>query len=180
MNLSVDTQPAKQNMGRKLKQIIVRILAVVGAITLIWHVIFPLLRSGLALNKPDGKQVFISPSGKFKAVLFNWNGGGGFAPYCYNSISVVPVEVSDASADSERYRVYLGSCHAVGGSDYAPNIKWLSGVELEVTYDLTQAVNGVDHVILKGSAASGKVFVIHKNVTSIRNNWDVECKRKAQ
>ncbi len=160
-----ESLPVKGKIGSKLKNIVFGCLAITGVVAVIWHGLFPLLH-----GKSNGHKVFLSPSNKYKAILFNWNGGGGLSPYCYNSISVVPTTVSDDAADNDRYSVYSGGCHAVGDSDYAPTIKWLSGVELEITYNLTQAVHGIDHVALKGSADSGQVFVIHKNIMPYQPN----------
>lgn len=154
-----DPLPAKSKIGGKLKQITFGSLAIIGVMAIVWHGVLPLFH-----EKAYAHKTLLSPSGKYKAVLFNWNGGGGLSPYCYNSISVVPAAVSDDAANHEGFRVYSGGCHAVGDSDYAPTIKWLSDVELEITYDLAQAVHGVSSVGLKGSAASGQVFVIHRNV----------------
>ena len=149
-------------MDRKIikiiRQVIVGSLAIVGVVSIVTHVILPLFR-----EKPYAEKSFLSPSRQYKAVLYNWNGGGGLSPYCINSISVVPSALSDSNASEDSYAVYTGACHAVGDSDYAPAIKWLSDNQLEITFDPTLAARGVNKAILRGYAVSGRIQIIQKS-----------------
>lgn len=148
-------------MSRKtviiFRQVIVGCLAVVGLISIINYAILPRFR-----EKPDVIRTFFSPNQQYKAVLFNWNGGGGISPYCIDSISVVPSALSDSNADNDDYTVYTGACHAVGNNDNAPKIKWLSDKQLEITFDSTLAAQGVNKTILRGYAAKGDIQIVHK------------------
>lgn len=87
-------------------------------------------------------QSFYSPDKRYKAVLFNINGGGGISPYCVNTISVVPSNIPDSIACRPENIVYLADCHSVGiqhtkDSFYHVNdpiIRWISNKELGITF----------------------------------------------
>jgi hypothetical protein len=122
-------------------------------------------------------NIAYSPDGKFKAVLFNENGGGGISPYCFDFISVVPAAVPNPAANQDAYRVYEAGCHTLGFKKSedgqrmmvgAPLIHWSSNSVLEITFDPTMAASGINEFIFRGSGVKGQVQIVHHQF--IENN----------
>lgn len=155
---------------------IVLCLAVVGAIyvsRLAPRVLMTLFPSFAEVGVKDAgvKEAIYSPDGKFKAVLFNENGGGAISPYCFDFISVAPASMPDAATNRDSYRVYSAGCHSLGFVHSpgeppflvgAPLVRWNSNSVLEITFDPTMAASGIKEFILRGWDVAGQIRVVHR------------------
>jgi len=88
-----------------------------------------------------------SPDGVYKAVIFYQNGGGAGASYCFDSVTVVPTDLPDAQAWNTR-EVFSASCT----DDLLHRVVWTSTRQLQITFDPSLAVQGIDAVTLRGHA----------------------------
>jgi hypothetical protein len=86
-----------------------------------------------------------SPDGVYKAVVFNTTGGGGGWGYCFDAVSVVPTP--DDKAWDVRH-VFDAACD----DDLLSRVVWTSPRHLQITFNPTQAVQGIDAVTLRGYA----------------------------
>lgn len=88
-----------------------------------------------------------SLDGAYKAVVFYSDGGGAGSSYCFDTVSVVPTQVTDKDAWDER-DVFSAGC----AGDLLSNIVWISPRHLQITFNPTLAVQGIDSVTLRGNA----------------------------
>jgi hypothetical protein len=152
----------------RIRQITIKALAIIGTLTLIALLARFAMASWIA-SKYDLVAVVYSPDKTYKAILFNKKRGmpdGYVNPLCFNTVSVVPVAIENDAAKSEQYLVYRGGCHSLGLSGgprlEPPQIKWLSGKELEITFNPTTATADVAKVELSGHDASSYVTLQYK------------------
>ncbi len=154
-----------------LRQKIVITLAVIGAGFIISLTIPRVLNALFHKEDAEVLKVVYSPNKKYKAVLFNENGGGAISPYCFDFISVVPASMADSAANQDSYSVYSGSCHSLGfvyqkglppHLENAPLLSWSSDSMLEITFDPTEAAVGIKELIFRGWADSGHIRVVHR------------------
>jgi hypothetical protein len=117
-----------------------------------------------------GKPLY-SPDQKYKAILFSENGGGAISPYCFDYVSVAPASLETAKANKRAFHVYEGSCHSLGFLERkdkppvlesAPLIKWVSSSELEITFDRTQASQGINKFLFVSQANEGHIRVTER------------------
>jgi hypothetical protein len=147
-------------------------LAIIGALYIASLIVPRVLRPSPKPVKEDSvRNIVYSPDGKFKAVLFNENGGGGISPYCFDFISVVPASVPNPTANQDSYRVYEASCHTLGFMKSqdgrrmmvgAPLIHWSSNSVLEITFDPKMAASGINNFIFRVWAVKGQVQIVHR------------------
>jgi hypothetical protein len=148
-----------EKMGRasvclSFKRSGVALLALVGAAMILWNVpsfLHVMYRSTMP-SGTDVRSSLASPDHRYKAVVFNANGGGGFSPYCIDTVTVVPFETPDKMAWGDNNMVFESDC--AGFED----IRWKSNDELELSFNATLAASGnIAAVTLKGYADSGKI-----------------------
>lgn len=145
-----------------LRGILVGILAAIGALALIVLGLIWFVPSLLSKTMPDGASVvgsFLSPDRKYKAVVFNENGGGGFAPYCFDFVSVAPEAIADRDAWPEHFKVFTAACGSLMWAHWGDDIKWKSANALQITFDPTVGARGTK-MTLKGQSADGKVSIM--------------------
>lgn len=148
------------------RRIIVGCLATIGAFALL--VPFYLYSCGFMSVGMDymGSAIY-SPDKKYKAILFNVNGGGGISPYCMDAIAVAPASIADKAANAKRYVVYRGGCckfrdYKTNSSENCPVIRWLSNNGLQITFSAIDTATGIGEMMLKGHDHSGRVMMVYK------------------
>jgi hypothetical protein len=155
----------------RLRRFATAVFAIIGALCVAILAI-PRVLSFVWPHDADARVIKVvhSPDRKYKAVLFNDNGGGAFAPYCFDFVYVVPVSVADASANRDTYLVYSGSCHPLEFQSQAaspryvnaPQLRWSSNSQLEIAFDPTLAAQGIKELTFRALAAEGKVRIAHR------------------
>jgi hypothetical protein len=170
MTPDTHTPTKSAGSGSRLKRMVVSVLAILGAIFLFAIGGAIATRLGLLPRLSSSwwvVKVIPSPDGDYKAIIFNDNGGGGFAPYCFDSVSVAPVGISDKDADRDKYSVYSGSCHVIGkcGTN-APIVRWSSNSTLEVTFDPTLAAENIRQLEFRSGVNVGSVRVVYRQFNS--------------
>ena len=89
-----------------------------------------------ATVKPVEKSVQIlnSPDGRYKAVRLSLSNSGTSA-FCYHSVSVLPSQLPNSFAESEKiYQVYFAPCALPPDPAQAPAAQWLGNDALQITY----------------------------------------------
>jgi hypothetical protein len=138
-------------------------LALVGLLALIvGSARFLLIYLG---DKPFYVTEIRSPDGRYKAVLLNDNGGGAIAPYCIDTVVVIPVHMKVDSRDDAQV-VYVGGCGTfhdprTNNGRNGPDIKWLETNRLEI-HSPKESVGGVASMRLKGYADKGNVLITYR------------------
>ncbi len=137
-------------------RVITTAFALVGLGTIVaW--IWPLLRGApLAANN---LTVVTSPDGKFKAALLSWDGGGGIAPYCYDSVFVVPVTVPTDLVADEKNLVFAGECASFADNSTSPKLSWSAPRSLVVKFSTSRTALLPAAIRLRGLAADGQLKV---------------------
>ncbi len=90
---------------------------------------------GTTIDRSDKTVVTVpSPDGKFNAVKVSVTGGGA-APFCFDSISVLLGVYPDGSAERRReYEIYSATCGTFANGEASPKIEWQSPSALQITY----------------------------------------------
>jgi hypothetical protein len=79
-------------------------------------------------------QILKSPDGRFKAVRIALSRSGASA-FCYHSVSVLPSQLPDSFAESEKqYQVYFAPCAVPPDPAQVPAVQWLGNDALQITY----------------------------------------------
>lgn len=88
-------------------------------------------------------QILNSPDGRYKAVRISLSRGGTSA-FCYHSVSVLPSQLPDSFAETEKqYQVYFAPCAIPPDPSQAPVAQWLGNDALQITY--TPGPEGFDN-----------------------------------
>jgi hypothetical protein len=113
----------------KAKPFIVGFFAVVAVLAAVSVYI------GATVDKADKSvAVFAAPDGKYKAVKVTM-AGGGKAPFCFDSVSIVLGVYPDEIAENRKeYEIYSGACGVFANGEKAPKIDWLSNAALQISY----------------------------------------------
>jgi hypothetical protein len=124
-----------------ITKILVRLLAAVGAVSIIalcGYVVVPRLSSAPG---PSASHSFPSPDGKYKAVLFMDAGGGMGTGYCSTKVLIIPKSYDEQKAalernryrpDEGRYEVYSGPCDDFDDHSISPKLNWATDNSLEI------------------------------------------------
>lgn len=79
-------------------------------------------------------SALISPDRKYKAVRVTLAGGGA-APFCFDSISILPAVYPDEFAEHNKiYEVYSAPCDTPEHRTVSPKIEWLSNAAVKISY----------------------------------------------
>lgn len=135
-------------------------LIVFGAAGLIAHAFLYALKA--IQNMPSDRTVIGSVQSPTtgKAVIFSSDGGGGFAPYCIDRVSIVPADVEDANAWGDDRMVFVSGCDGFQErSNRQQLVMWKSPHELQISFNPTLGARGVDYVALKAYAMNGEVSI---------------------
>ncbi len=156
MTLKSRGTPLKLLCG--LGRAVVITLSLVGTYSVL---MFVLQRSGHAnLPTPDTSKSLVSPSGKYRADLATWAGGGGLAPYCNQALVVVPASVDARHAYRDpKYQVYSGECDNREDVNEWPEIRWAADNVLQVSLLLDSYAAGPKTVKLKKLDATRTVRI---------------------
>lgn len=100
-----------------------------------------------------------SPDGRRRAIAFHEAGGGGVSPYCFEYVSVVELDRTDAEAFKADFRIYEGSCGGLRGTKQDFKVEWLSNTRLLVGFDPTVAARDISKVSLRGHDHTGAVKI---------------------
>jgi hypothetical protein len=133
----------------------------IGVHALLWSLSSAAIQSAAIQSAmpSDASVVLVSPSPdkKFKAVVFNQNGGGAISPYCFDYVSVVGEHAAESAAWGEELSVFVASCEAFG--DWGKDIKWSSPSELQIRFDLEKGLSGINAMTLRDHAIGSSVSV---------------------
>lgn len=100
-----------------------------------------------------------APDGRFKAVVFNQNGGGALSPYCFDSVYVSKGDRPDEQAWDDANLVLNGACGVLVGQR-GESIRWSSPTELRIAIDPTVGSRGIATMRLSGHAMTGQVRIV--------------------
>jgi hypothetical protein len=113
----------------KAKPFIVGFLVVVAAIAA-----FSIYLSSIVDRTEKTIAAVLSPDKKMKAVRFTL-AGGGRAPFCLDSISVMLSAYPDEFAESRKeYEIYSAPCGRSANGEPLPKIDWHSATALQISY----------------------------------------------
>lgn len=117
-------------------------LAALGLIVIVFY------GSAWMLSRSDARRADAwvvesvpAPDGRYKAVVFSENGGGGISPYCFDSVYVSDANTHDEQALNEANLVVGGSCDVLVGVR-GERIRWTSPSELRIAIDPRPASGG--------------------------------------
>lgn len=104
-------------------------------------------------------ESYSAPDGRFKAVVFNQNGGGAISPYCFDSVYVSKGDRPDEQAWDDANLVLNGACGVLVG-ERGESIRWNSPTELRIAIDLTVGSRRISTLRLSGYAMTGQVKIV--------------------
>jgi hypothetical protein len=144
---------------RKLKVLLIRGLAVVGAICVGTAALIGLVK----LTKPfwwsdRPNATLLSTNGRFKAIVYLSDGGGPATSYCGVTIYVGPSGASETDIRVNQNRIYAGACGGLCEGHWEQNLKWKSPGELDIDFDASAAAADGEATI-RGYAVGGKVRI---------------------
>ncbi|MEO9169282.1 MAG: hypothetical protein ABI230_12845 [Aestuariivirga sp.] len=157
-----ETMAFFSRLVRWTMRILIGVLAVIGAAGVVAHGLVGFLQQAPSSLIRDDTTVIgsiVSPDHEYKAIIFNQDGGGGLSPYCIDYVSVVPEKIADKQAWGDNYSVFVASCGSLTDGHERDDVKWLSGKELQITFDADIGVKGVSAMTLKGYADRGAISV---------------------
>ena len=118
-------------------------MAGIGALWLGFHGVVLVARGTKAYwSIEKSTAAFVSPDGKFKAVVFLDIGDGPATSYCGTSVYVVPATSADSFARGPNNLVYSAPCGGMAEGHWEKNISWKSARVLSVTFDPTMGAAG--------------------------------------
>ncbi len=135
-------------------------LAVLGLIVIVvsggaWM----MSRSDARRADADVVESIPAPDGRYKAVVFNENGGGAISPYCFDSVYVSKGDRPDEQAWDDANLVVNGACGVLVGKP-GESIRWTSPGELRIAIDSTVGSRGISTLRLSGYAMAGQVRIV--------------------
>ncbi|MET0857781.1 MAG: hypothetical protein ABWY27_13585 [Telluria sp.] len=159
MEVPVDAETPSgngRNIWRTVGRWLKNLLAVVGFFTVLVGTSRFLLNH--FRDEPSQGGEIRSPNGRYKAVLLNESGGGGIAPYCIDTVVVLPVKAKVDFRDDSQV-VYVGGRN-VFSNDHrnGPAITWSESNRLEIRFQ-QDSVGGVAAMRLKRHAVMGAITV---------------------
>ncbi len=108
-----------------------------------------------------------SPDQTYKAILFNQNGGGAIAPYCFDLVSVVPENIDEKIALTLRYVVFVASCGAINYQKWNADIQWLGSKELRITFDYKIGARGISKLRIQNHDVEEKILITYEDKNQI-------------
>lgn len=146
-------------MVRGALKAVIAAFAIIGLVTTgLWA-----LRLSSGTPKPEYITSTLSPSGKYKATLATWAGGGGLSPYCYDQLSVSEASLPQEMAIADNLTVFAGECSTFrpqnGVSENSPILRWDEDSRLRVTLSIDRTALFPATVKLRKQDASGAVAV---------------------
>ena len=134
----------------KSKSFIVGFLIVVTAIAM-----FSIYLSTIVDRTETSFTDVLSPDKKMKAVKLTLSGGGR-APFCIDSISLMLSVYPNEFAESRKeYEIYSASCGTFANGEPSPKIEWRSATALQVSY----AANAAKKLKIKDRDVTKSVLV---------------------
>jgi hypothetical protein len=146
-----------RRIGRFVGRTIVILLAMIGLKTVMIETILPAWKPKPDLGSPNFKSVS-SPDGNYKAVQITYAGGGGFAAFCRDRISVMLNNTSGDAVLDERLQVYSSDCGSFADHQPSPRLQWTNNQRLQLTVATGVFYRSVP-VILRGHDASRMIEI---------------------
>jgi hypothetical protein len=141
-------------VARILFRVLLWLFAIAGLLGLIVH----WLRWDQKNRLPSDagvRGVVGSPDGRYKAIIFVQDGGGGLSPYCFQRVAVVEVQTAPENSWNESSTVFEGSC--IPDVD----VTWISRSRLKIVFNPTLVSQGIAAARLKADAMGTKVHVTY-------------------
>jgi hypothetical protein len=157
--------PVARDRIVKIGRAVIAVLAVVGGLEVSSQFLSWVLSSIDDMLPSDATVAgsIVSPDGNHKAVVFMRDRGGGFSPFCFEYVAVLPIREADKTAYRQSYRVLFSDCGGLGETleEMKSSVSWTSSEELQIALDINRGTSRGDEVNLNGYADGLKVRVTY-------------------